>query len=162
MVATQARIRLVGAGWWWRLLERLARQPLSRVLLPRGIESCSCKTGSNNGVPAVCCTEAAGGSDPMFCLTPNLVFAPVLACALLLPSCSNVFLHSTGYKKREKKVQTHQSYQAAAWQWCSNTFFKTVHMFLAALVEAQNRWVTQLFSIFQPIIRKDLENHTSS
>lgn len=39
----------------------------------------------------MCRTEAAGGRGPVFCLTPNLVFASVLACALLLPSCPDVF-----------------------------------------------------------------------
>lgn len=97
-------------------------------------------------------TEAARGSGPVFCLTPNLVFAPALACTLLLPSCHNVFFFfCTG----RHKAKNHQSYQATAWRECSSTFI--VHMFLVALVAKQNCWVTLLFSILHPIIQRQAE-----
>lgn len=93
----------------------------------------------------MCRTEAAGGSGPVFCLTPNLVFAPVLACALLLPSCPDVFFAQRGTKdKIPSPIKLPHS---------GGVPTLLPYMFLAAPV---NHWLILLFHILHPILQRQV------
>lgn len=76
-----------------------------------------------------------GGSDPVFCLTPNLVFAPVLA-SVGLPSCPEFFF-----------------FFEISQQTCTKLNHDNCVPTRSPFIVEQNLSVTLLFSILRPVVQ---------